>query len=163
MDRLLILACSQRKNPTIGVLPAIHRYDGPAFRVLRKFLRESREDVPVILILSAKYGLIDSAREISDYDCRISADLANRLRPAVLECLGQVLQSRRWHSIGICVGKEYGAALAGMKSLLPYEVQVELLGTGLGRRLTSLRQWLRREGPFGDKVGSVLRGGGDED
>jgi hypothetical protein len=37
---MLILACSRRKRPDEGLLPAIERYDGPAFRVLRRFLRE---------------------------------------------------------------------------------------------------------------------------
>jgi hypothetical protein len=37
---MLILACSRRKRPDEGLLPAIERYDGPAFRVLRHFLRE---------------------------------------------------------------------------------------------------------------------------
>lgn len=150
MSRLLILSCSQRKKPTPGVLPAIDRYDGPAFRVLRKFLGEASEDRrPVVLILSAKYGLIDSTKGIRDYDCRISAALGERLRPAVLESLGGVLRSRKWRSIGLCVGKEYRAVLEGMESFLPEGVRAEVLGGGLGRRLTSLRQWLRHEGQYG--------------
>ena len=40
MCRMLILSCSSRKKPTNRQMPAIERYDGPAFRVLRKFLRE---------------------------------------------------------------------------------------------------------------------------
>ncbi len=56
MTRLLIVTCSQRKNPTLGLLPAIDRYDGPAFLVLRKYLREGVGDAPRVLILSAKYG-----------------------------------------------------------------------------------------------------------
>ena len=63
VDRLLILSCSQRKAPAKGRLPAIDRYDGPAFRVLRKYLREGPAEVPTVLILSAKYGLIESERE----------------------------------------------------------------------------------------------------
>ena len=39
-DRMLILACSRRKRPDEGLLPAIERYDGPALRVVRRFLRE---------------------------------------------------------------------------------------------------------------------------
>ena len=37
--RLLILSCSQRKRPDRVLLPALERYDGPVFRMLRKFLR----------------------------------------------------------------------------------------------------------------------------
>ena len=56
--RMLILACSRRKRLDEGLLPAIDRYDGPAFRVLRRFLRERPAGAPDVLILSAKHGLI---------------------------------------------------------------------------------------------------------
>jgi hypothetical protein len=145
MHRLLILGCSQRKNPAADVLPAIDRYDGPAFRVLRKFLKEAPQHPPVVLILSAKYGLIESATPIPDYDCQMSTALADRLRPSVLESLGLFLPSRswRWRSIGLCVGKVYRGALHGMEQLAPEGVRVEVLGGGQGRRLTSLHRWLR--------------------
>ena len=55
---MLILACSRRKRLDEGLLPAIDRYDGSAFRVLRRFLRERPAGAPDVLILSAKHGLI---------------------------------------------------------------------------------------------------------
>ena len=152
MDRLLILACSQRKNPAGGVLRAIDRYDGPAFRVLRKFLREAPEDVPFVLILSAKYGLIDLEKRIPDYDCRISAERAKRLHRGVLEKLKQTLRSRCWRSIGLCVGKEYRAALDGMEPLFSKEARLEVLGGGQGPRLANLRRWLRDENVLSKKA-----------
>jgi hypothetical protein len=60
VNRLLILSCSQRKAPWEGDLPALDRYDGPAFRVLRKYLRTHSDDSLAILILSAKFGLIEA-------------------------------------------------------------------------------------------------------
>ena len=43
--RLLIMACSQRKRSESGLLPAIERYDGPAFRrdiaAVRQALRQT--------------------------------------------------------------------------------------------------------------------------
>jgi hypothetical protein len=75
MHRLLIIACSERKNSAVGLLPAIDRYDGPAFRVLRKYLREHAERAPSILILSAKYGLIPAGQEIPMYERRLSLEL----------------------------------------------------------------------------------------
>jgi hypothetical protein len=143
--RLLILACSQRKDPAAGVLPAIDRYDGPAFRVLRKFLREYPDDALSVLILSAKYGLIDSAAAIPDYDCRMSAALADRLRPAVLDTLRKTLRSKKLRSVGLCVGKEYRGALDGMESMFLENGELEILSGGQGLRLTRLRHWLRAE------------------
>ncbi len=146
MDRLLILSCSQRKASTKGRVPAIDRYDGPAFRVLRKFLREATGDVPVVLILSAKYGLIDSAKQIPAYDCRMSAARAQELRPHVLAALGRLLASRRWQEVGVCAGTHYRSALDGFLPLLPAGSQVVFIGGGQGPRLTRLHAWLRCSG-----------------
>lgn len=142
MHRLLVIACSQRKNPAKGLLPAIDRYDGPAFRVLRKYLREHPVEAPAVLILSAKYGLIAADREIPNYDCRISAKTAEKLRPATVEVARQALQSPRPERIGLCLGKKYSAALDGFRKYAPKSVHVDVLGGGLGRRLARLREWL---------------------
>ena len=79
MQRLLVLACSERKVTAAGLLPAVDRYDGPPFRVLRKYLRE-HTGAPDILILSAKYGLIPSDQQIPYYDCRITRASARVLK-----------------------------------------------------------------------------------
>ena len=80
MCRMLILSCSSRKKPSKEHLPAIERYDGPAFRVVRKYLRERGGPSPIILILSGNYGLIDSSTPICDYDCRMTTMRAKELR-----------------------------------------------------------------------------------
>ena len=38
--RLLLLGCSQKKHPRLSTMPAFQRYEGPAYRVFRRFLRE---------------------------------------------------------------------------------------------------------------------------
>jgi hypothetical protein len=38
--KLLLIACSNRKVRTRGLLPAIERYDGVTYRVIRKAMRE---------------------------------------------------------------------------------------------------------------------------
>jgi hypothetical protein len=144
VDRLLILSCSQRKASAKGRLAAIDRYDGPAFRVLRKFLREDPADVPTVLILSAKYGLIESEREIPWYDHRLSKTSADRLRPQVMKMAGHVLRSHQWRAVGLCAGREYRSALNGLAELIPAGVRVDLLASGLGKRLAALRNWLRQ-------------------
>ena len=75
---LLIVACSQRKRSDPGLLPAIERYDGVNFRVLRKARREGYwpENLDV-LILSAKYGLLKPDTLIEDYDSRMTQERAS--------------------------------------------------------------------------------------
>lgn len=145
MRRLLIVACSQRKNPAAGQIPAIDRYDGPVFRVIRKYLREETDDVPHVLILSAKYGIIAADLEIPDYDCRLSPALATRLRFRVLAVVDRFLKSEPWHEVGICAGRDYRVALDGLDGLVPSGVRVEFIAGGQGPRLTALRRWLRNE------------------
>lgn len=41
---LVILECSQRKQRTSRLIPAIERYDGPLFRVFRKHARDPHRD-----------------------------------------------------------------------------------------------------------------------
>jgi hypothetical protein len=57
---LLIVTCSQRKRSDLELLPALERYDGIFFRILRKALREGHWSGTLeVLIISAKYGLLE--------------------------------------------------------------------------------------------------------
>ncbi len=75
-NRLLILSCSQRKKNGSG--PSLKVYDGQAFRVVRKYLKEN--DGLDIRIVSAKHGLINQSYEISYYDEKITEEKAKNFR-----------------------------------------------------------------------------------
>lgn len=156
MNRLLIVACSRRKKPAKEQMPAIERYDGPAFRVLRKFLREQEGPVPTILILSGKYGLIEADASIRNYEFRMTPATAEQLRPTVLRRLRKVLRAGPIRSVGVCLGRDYRQAVKGLEDQLPKGATVEVLGGGLGHRLTRLREWLNRPGAKSDDVGGGM-------
>lgn len=70
---LLIIACSGRKRTDSGLLPAIARYDGGHFRVLRKARTDGYlSNYLDVLILSAKYGLIEACKPIANYEQRMN-------------------------------------------------------------------------------------------
>jgi hypothetical protein len=144
MHRLLVMSCSQRKTLEVGAVPAIDRYDGPAFRVLRKYRREVPDPSLTVLILSAKHGLIEADHQISYYDFRLTQPVASAMRPRILERARHFLDSNNWKTIGLCAGREYQVALEGLSSLVPDGVRFDLIQGGLGPRLTRLRNWLRR-------------------
>ena len=136
--RLLILACSAAKRPDPGLMPAIERYDGPAFKVLRKYLRETGGPGPAVWVLSAEHGLIRGDRPIEDYDRRMDRARAAALAPGV---------ARDWavafagvSEVAVSVGKVYRLALPAQP---PPGILWTVLGGGLGVRLTRLRAWLR--------------------
>ncbi len=76
MKRCLILGCSETKVATPDNVPAIDRYDGPPFRVLRRFLADRSPMNPKsdldVFILSAQFGLIRDEQPIPIYDRHMS-------------------------------------------------------------------------------------------
>src|SRR6266852_4829337 len=111
MKRLLILACSQRKRPEASPLPAVERYDGPAFRVLRRYCRFTQDNGLVVYILSAKFGLIAAKKPIPSYDRRMTLKRAQNLRPIVANAAQTAIKRHEPWEVFICAGKTYLQAL----------------------------------------------------
>ena len=70
--RLLLLGCSQKKHPRLSTMPAFQCYEGPAYRVFRKFIRYHCPEGIDLYILSAAHGIISGDLLIGDYDRRLS-------------------------------------------------------------------------------------------
>lgn len=119
LSSLLVLSCSQRKRPDPGLLPAIERYQGPHFQVLRKYLRTRPDQAAAldILILSARFGLLAPATPIPDYDLRMTAPRVAELQPSVRALLGQLFQRNQYQRLCLALGRDYLAAVAGIKTL----------------------------------------------
>ena len=147
MKRVLIIACSRRKRTKRGLLPAIERYDGPAFRLLRRFLRQSKS-APTILILSAKYGLIELDQPITNYDERMTSQRASRLQEQIAVTLRAALNGAGGGpakaELFLCAGKEYFEALGNS---IPPGVTVKFARGSMGKKLAALHQWLYASPP----------------
>src|SRR5207247_7032704 len=91
--RILLMACSQRKKKGRRNLPAIDRYDGPAFRVLRKYLREVNDRSLSVYVLSAQYGIIPSWKRLPNYDQKMNFERASVLRVLAIKKLKSVLRN----------------------------------------------------------------------
>ncbi len=140
---LLILACSQRKRTTPGPLPALDRYDGVNFRVLHKARREGNwPDGLRVVIISAKYGLLEAVQPIENYDLRMTRDLARNLQETVSHELDEVLLERCWDSIFINLGRDYLVAIAASSELTRVSNTVLYAAGGIGERMAQLKSWL---------------------
>jgi hypothetical protein len=145
--RLLILSCSRCKRADGGLLPAIQRYDGPAFRVLRRFLREGQSEAPDVRILSAEHGLIPHYRSIPYYDRIMTLSRARELRPGVREELTRIASRGPPRETFVFAGQTYLVALCAEG--MPRFLERAQLGVGApGGRLAGLRDWLWRETPL---------------
>src|SRR5579859_7749716 len=94
-NRLLILKCSARKCDGAEQLPAMQRYNGPLWQVLRHALREQPQlaaDLD-IYVLSAAFGLIPATQLIPWYDQTMAPERADALRPEVLQRFGELMHT----------------------------------------------------------------------
>lgn len=142
---LLILACSQRKVDCQNLLPAIERYDGGSYRVIKKAKRELKNlDNIKILILSAKYGLIETVTPIANYEQRINRERAKELNHEVLQALRKYAIADDYLEIYIDLALDYSLAIEGVQSLFPRSRFVFAKGR-IGERLRQLKLWLEEK------------------
>ena len=144
MKSLLLIACSNRKSHKPGLLPAIERYDGVSYRVIRKAQREGRFPPNLdINILSAKFGLIDASTPIPYYDQRMDSQRSRELKVRVQEELKRRLVQTQYSEIYIDLGKDYLHAIEGLVALP--ESKLIFAEGRIGKRLGKLKQWLSLE------------------
>jgi hypothetical protein len=154
----LILSCSQVKRDGKEAMPALERYDGPAFRVVRRFLTETDpvlRDVD-IYVLSAQYGLIPATEPITNYDRRMTSAWAVELCSAVVNKLRGILE-RGYTELFLSLGRTYLEAMDGFVAVVPEATQVIVSQAAAGRRLTELKRWLYRlpDGALAPKAKTV--------
>ena len=142
-QRLLILSCSERKNTAQGHLPAIERYNGPLFYVLRRFLRECPRKAEQLdaFILSARYGLIRADYQIDFYDQKMNLSRVVELQPQIKTTFSDILR-KNYASICFVLGKTYQKAFETLQNLIPSLTEVVIADGGIGKKQTQLKKWL---------------------
>ena len=140
--RLLILSCSKAKRRTSLAVQAIELYDGPAFRVVRRFISNSDISADLdIIILSAKHGFLSSSTRIATYDLRMGSNTVpppTKLREQLAVCtLGQ-----HYSEVFINLGSDYLSHLPDLKTVLDGPPSVLTARGRIGERLHSLKEWL---------------------
>jgi len=138
---LLILSCSQRKRKDPGFLPAIERYDGVNFRVLRKLKREDVwPDNLDVLIISAKYGLLKDSDGIEYYEQKMTRERAIELQDSASEKLCAILRDKEYREIFVNLGKSYLPVLGNGEALS--DTKVIYASGGIGRKMAQMREWI---------------------
>ena len=141
--RLLILSCSQRKHETLEPLPAIERYNGPLFFVLRRYLRECPRQASQldVYILSAAYGLIPGDFPTACYDQKINTSRVAELQPQVNTTFSDI-QRDNYASICFALGRTYLKAFEGVQILGPNQKEPIVIYGTMGKRQVQLKKWL---------------------
>ena len=145
--RLLILSCSQRKHASHEPLPAIDRYNGPLFFVLRRFLRECPRQARLldVYILSAAYGLIPMNFLTTLYERKMDVSRTIELQPQITTVFSGI---RLDNYISICfvLGKTYLKAFEGLQDQVLTDTGSIVAYGPMGKRQTQLKKWLWGEG-----------------
>lgn len=145
MMRLLILGCSAAKRHDAGLMPALERYDGPAFRVLRKARREGVIDEDTrVRILSAKFGLFGEGELILDYDQLMTPKQAELLAPTVTWSLYRWMREHPdCADVFVNLGQAYLPAIAGFEGWCGRNgIVCTMASGGIGTRCGQMRAWL---------------------
>jgi hypothetical protein len=140
--QLLVLGCSQTKRETPGLLPAIDRYDGSPYRVLRNYLREREWPSNLsVAILSARYGLVGGITRIADYNERMTPSKALELAPQCAQTL--IAWAEDHNSVHFSLGKDYLPAVtpAIEKDL---RGKAEVFDGPIGMKLSQIKGLLER-------------------
>jgi len=146
--RLLIMACSQHKSEHPQLIPAIDRYDGLTYRVLRRYLQNKPQQHLHVYILSAEFGLISSHQPLPRYDRRMTSERVCELRPSVVAAMSRLLNEIDYHDLFICAGKTYLQVLEGYNKNAPPTVCASIATGPPGRRLSQLHDWLNGSPPM---------------
>jgi len=137
-------------------MEAFRRYDGPAYRVLRKHydgqaprdgLLGERAGLQVY-ILSAKFGLIPSYADITHYDQRMTPARA-LLMSAWVEQAKQFRELLADSELFVVAGADYRTVLDAWADGIAYRRAVG----GIGEQLGQLKRWLIETGALAAKRG----------
>lgn len=141
---LLLLGCSERKFEKPGLVRAKNLYDGVFYRVVRKSKRGGYWPDAQVVILSAKYGLIDSQALIEHYDLRMTPERARALQTQVGAELDALLVQCQFDEVFVNLGKNYLLALVASQELPQLGERVRYARGGIGERMAQMKGWLIR-------------------
>ena len=146
--RLLILSCSQRKCTSPEPVPAIERYNGPFYFVLRRFLRKfpCQASLLDVHILSAAYGLIPRDFPTPWYDRKMDMSRAVELQPQVNTTFSDIVRDN-YDSICFALGKAYLKGFENALELVPSETELVITHGRIGEQQAQLKEWLWTENP----------------
>lgn len=110
-ERLLCMPCGEAKLDRAA--PAGELYQGPMWQTLRQ--HQPAGGLPNMLVLSAKYGMVDQAEVLQTYDQRLTPERAAELRRDMVanaEALKRALAATDINEIMLVGGADYRAVMA---------------------------------------------------
>jgi hypothetical protein len=153
------MSCSATKVETDVDLPAQDLYDGPGWRLLRRFAADYPQAARAlhVYVVSAEYGLLRADAVIETYERRMDADRAAKLaaRGADHDMLGAALFMAGDPEVLVFGGKLYASVASAW---MPHDYMYRCVcdgSRGIGDQLGELRAWLYRDINLADNVNQL--------
>jgi hypothetical protein len=144
--KLIIVSASTRLNYTEDPIPAIERFDGANFRVLRKAISDGRMKDTQVLVLHEKEGLLKQNQSVPYIEpegkigvLTINAKSAHSLRLKNLELLKREMEN--CSEIYVNVGKHYLKLIEGFQNHT--KARVTFAQGRLGEKAAHMQDWIR--------------------
>jgi hypothetical protein len=145
MQRIVITSCSQRKKSDKHLLPAIERYDGPNFRLLRKYLSQSADKLDVY-VLSAKFGLLAYTTKIPFYEQKLSNQQFHELTEiSRLQANQFFTETEKPKEVFVNLGISYLQVFEPTLQTLAQTNSLIFTSGSSGKRLAEMHDWLYGE------------------
>lgn len=145
--RLLLLGCSARKRTGAGPLPALALYDGPQFRLVRRYLAGRPEQPPAVHVLSAEHGLLRADQPLAPYDRHMTAFRARQIRSDVTSALERLLEEVPCQEVLAPLGRVYLASIDLERLTGRCDARWSTLRGTPGGKLNALYSWLHGTPP----------------
>jgi len=145
MPRAIIVAESQRrKQDPKEPIPAIDRFTGVYFRILKKYLREGKLLNTDILIVSQKWGILKAQDKVKYNKPTNTLDFKKSLKETQknnLETLKNIFEKKNYDQIYVNVGAEFTKLIDGFEDLTSAKV-IYARGPGLGPKAQHMKKYI---------------------
>ena len=146
--KLIIVSASSRlKKEPAEPAPAIERYDGVYFRILRKYLREGKLSDADILVISEKCSLMPADNKIPYHEphpgpwgsLSVKKETISKLKEKNLEKLKKIVD--QYCEIYVNVGRGYKKLIEGFENFITCKITYAA-GRGLGPKALHMKEWI---------------------
>lgn len=146
MSRAIIVAASKRRREEPkDPIPAIDRFQGVYFRILKKYLRERKLPNIDVLIISQNFGVLQAQDKIPyrkpTKTIGFDKETTKRLRKSNLESLENIFKERKYTEVYVNLGKEFTKLIEGFERLTSAKV-IYASGPGLGPKAQHMKQYI---------------------
>lgn len=141
--RLLIIGCSDKKEPVTGFVPALNLYKGPNYLSLKKLKRtnEFPPDVQIVII-SAKYGMLFPDQLIRYYNQKMTPARADELKSELKRKLEPYLHEKKFDECFINLGQIYRESL--VKVQFPPNLKIINANGRIAEKRADMLAWLKK-------------------